>query len=68
MLDPVPTAARIRRGIARMVVQYQNKGRYLDLDGNWRENSDGILNAWEELDKMGAPLVDSPGNGIIAQN
>jgi hypothetical protein len=54
--DPVPQAARIRRRIAQMVVRYQNKGRYMDLDGNWHTDTTGILNAWEELDALGVKL------------
>ena len=56
MIDPVPTAARIRRRIAQMVVQYQNKGRYMDLDGDWHTDTKGILNAWAELGALGAKL------------
>jgi len=55
-LDPVATAARIRKAIARMSVEYQERGRYLDLDGNWHEDVQGILDAWEELEGMGASL------------
>jgi hypothetical protein len=39
-----------------MVVRYQNKGRYMDLDGNWHTDTTGILNAWEELDALGVKL------------
>jgi hypothetical protein len=54
--DPVPQAARIRRRIAQMAVQYQDDGRYLDLDGNWHTDTKGILNAWAELDALGVRL------------
>lgn len=50
MLDPVPTIARIKRAIARMLVEYQNKGTYMDMDGKWWTDSTGIVNAWTELD------------------
>lgn len=53
MLDPVHQAARIRRSIARMVTDYQNDGRYMDLNGGWHTNTNGILSAWAELDTLG---------------
>ena len=56
MPDPVPTAARIRRRIAQMTVQYQNDGRYMDLDGDWHTDTTGILNAIEEMESLGVRL------------
>ena len=56
VFDPVPQAARILRRIGQMAVQYQNDGRYLDLDGNWHTDTKGILAAWAELDALGVKL------------
>ena len=52
MCDPIPQILRLKRAIARMLVEYQNRGIYLDLDGNLCRNTEGIVNAWIELDKL----------------
>lgn len=54
--DTIPTIARIRKAIARMVVEYQETGEYLDLDGKKHTNTEGILNAWEEIERLGGKL------------
>jgi hypothetical protein len=56
-MDHNCTAERIRSAIANMIMNYQESGSYIDLDGNRHQDAKGILDAWEELDKMGAKLV-----------
>ena len=43
---------RIRKAMAKMLVHYQNQGKYLDLDGNTHTDSRGIVAAWKELDEI----------------
>ena len=40
---------RISNMIRRMLYDYQEHGKYLDLDGNWCYNCNGIIKALNEI-------------------
>jgi len=53
MVTPDFTAVKLRTKqlIAQMVVDYQNKGEYLDLNGKRHFSNEGIVSSWNEYEK-----------------
>lgn len=52
MIDDVPTTYRLEARLVEMLVAYQNKGKYIGVDGKKYTDSKGIIYAWEMLDKL----------------
>lgn len=50
--DAFQQKTRIEKAIARMCVDYQNQGAYLDLNGKTHNDSEGIVDAMGELEAM----------------
>ncbi len=51
-VTPTSKVAFFRAQIHRMVDEFVKEGEYKDHTGKWHTNPLGILNAWEEIDKI----------------